>query len=526
MTNASGSLEAYEKNVKQRFLSLTGLNSVEIKIESAGPETFLRFTVGRDAPIYRWALTKINEELSPEDPLHGRLSLSVERIKKILYSIEVELLGSLISRSLRVTSDKAVDGSVVEFVPFRGGEERRAIQPANHAILGRRGVGKSSLILMAHHRIIRDGNVPVWLDLQAYAGRSDLGSILEVLREIFSESITAVQRNFPNTDIAQFESVVQNVNRCIGQRQTALTEEGIRELIPKITPKVREFTRKTGKKLYVFLDDAHLVDTGIQPVLFDVVYSVFKGGGGWVKVAGVKNLLRLYDPAKKVGLQAPHDVQLISLDLTLVDPAAARDHLTGVLQQFLEACRLRRSNEIIPNRAIDRLVWCSAGVPRDFLMLFERSIALAVQHRRRRVGVQEVNLAVGEFGQQKMSELEQDTGQEGVSLRGALERLQTAALDEKRSNSFLIRQDTNHEAYKMLQKLVDLRLVHLIHPSITPGAAGERYEAYLLDYSFYTGIRRRHGMSELKITANEPPKYAILRKLPKIDLDSISSNGA
>jgi len=72
-----------------------------------------------------------------------------------------------------------------------------------------------------------------------------------------------------------------------------------------------------------------------------------------------------------------------------------------------------------------------------------------------------------------------------------------------------------------LQKLVDLRLVHLIHPSITPGKAGERYEAYLLDYSFYTGVRRRHGLSELKIRTKEPPKYAELRKLRRIELGEI-----
>jgi hypothetical protein len=153
--------------------------------------------------------------------------------------------------------------------------------------------------------------------------------------------------------------------------------------------------------------------------------------------------------------------------------------------------------------------------------LFERSVAFAKQHRRHRVGVQEVNLAVGEFGQEKIRELEQDIGDGGTTLREALERLQKAVLDEHKRNSFLIRKDTRHEGYKALQKLVDLRLVHLIQPSITPDHAGVRYEAYLLDYSFYTGVRRRHGLSELKIGGNEPPKWADLRKLPKIDLDLI-----
>jgi len=68
---------------------------------------------------------------------------------------------------------------------------------------------------------------------------------------------------------------------------------------------------------------------------------------------------------------------------------------------------------------------------------------------------------------------------------------------------------------------MDLRLIHLLHPSITPGKAGERYEAYLLDYSFYTGVRRRHGLKELKISSDAPPRYAELRKLPKIDVEAL-----
>ena len=509
------------ENIRQRFLSLTGLSSVEVKTESAGPEVFLRFIVGRDAPLYRRALATINQELPSEDPFHGRLSLSLQKTKEILSSREVELLRSLISRSLRVTRDKAAEGPAVQFVPFGGGEEHRAIQPANHAILGRRGVGKSSLILLAYHRIVRDSNVPVWLDLQAYSGRNDEGVILEVVREIFVEAIAAVQKHFAGIDTGALHSAIQDISRCMGRQQNGATKEDVHTLIPEIRLKTRQFTSNAKKNLYIFLDDAHLISPELQPKLFDHVHSVFKVSGGWLKIAGVKNLLRLYDQSNNVGLQYPGDVQHISLDLTLVDPAAARDHLSGVLKQFSSTCGLKQTRQMIPDRAIDRLVWCAAGVPRDFLLLFERSVAFAVQHRRRRVGVQEVNLAVGEFGQQKMSELEQDTGEEGVLLRQALELLQTAALDDSKSNSFLIRQNRNHKGYKMLQKLVDLRLVHMIHPSITPGTAGEKYEAYLLDYSFYTGLRRRHGISELKITANEPPKYATLRRLPRIDLDTI-----
>ena len=120
-----------------------------------------------------------------------------------------------------------------------------------------------------------------------------------------------------------------------------------------------------------------------------------------------------------------------------------------------------------------------------------------------------------------MAGLEQETSGEAESLRDVRDASKSQGLDYHRRNSFLVRQQSNHQGYVLLQKLVDLRMVHLLRPSLTPGKAGERYEAYLLDYSFYLWVHRRHGLSELKIRANEPPKYSELRALPKIALDTL-----
>jgi len=193
----------------------------------------------------------------------------------------------------------------------------------------------------------------------------------------------------------------------------------------------------------------------------------------------------------------------------------------AILEKFLTSCGIRRRVSLIPDAAIERLVWCSAGVPRDFLWLFQTAMQHALQNRRGRIGVQEVNLAVGEFSQAKMTELAEDTTESADDLRELLENLQDKCLTELRSNSFLVKFAPRRRGYELLQKLMDLRLIHLLHPSINPGRAGERYEAYLLDYSFYTGVRRRHGLSELHITAETPPRYRELRRLPKVDLDGL-----
>ena len=158
MTQIGGTGLSTSEEIRNRFLHLTGLREVELVEERAGPETFLRFEVGQDAPLYRHALAIIDRELSPDNEFRGRLSLKASKEKYKLNSQETDLLSSLIKRSLRVTSEQLSEDLIIDFVPFRGREEQTITQPANHVILGRRGVGKSSLVLLGVRRLTSSGH--------------------------------------------------------------------------------------------------------------------------------------------------------------------------------------------------------------------------------------------------------------------------------------------------------------------------------------------------------------------------------
>lgn len=83
-------------------------------------------------------------------------------------------------------------------------------------------------------------------------------------------------------------------------------------------------TTHANADLFVFLDDYHLVHANQQPKVAEAVHGALNGARGWLKVAGLRSLLRAYDPATREGRQSPGDAQVISLDLILVDPEAAR----------------------------------------------------------------------------------------------------------------------------------------------------------------------------------------------------------
>jgi hypothetical protein len=279
---------------------------------------------------------------------------------------------------------------------------------------------------------------------------------------------------------------------------------------------ISDLTKAIRGNVFVFLDDLHLLDFNEQPKLLHLVHASLKGAKGWLKVAGLRSLINYYSARDRIGLQVPGDAQLIPLDLTLENPEQAESHLKAILENFSEAVGYTVSSAVLPGTAFRRLAWANAGVPRDFLQMFSRGIEHARRNRHSVVTLSDVNAGIGESGQRKMDELAQDARNSEGELLEILNRIEVLCLEKERTNAFLVRSE-NSEVRRRIHVLSDLRLVHLINQSITPDRAGERYEAYIVDYSLFTGFRRRPGVREMLPEEGQGQfKASQLRGLPKI----------
>ncbi len=145
--------------------------------------------------------------------------------------------------------------------------------------------------------------------------------------------------------------------------------------------------------------------------------------------------------------------------------------------------------------------------------MFAASIEHAARVDRAKVELTDANLAIGELGQQKVAELEQDARNEEGQLRSLLSSIEEYCLGKKKINAFLIR-NTSSTEFKLVRTLSDLRLLHILHKTITPHKAGERYEAYMLDYSLFTGFRRRPNIKQIMPADGSQFKASELRKIP------------
>jgi hypothetical protein len=484
-----------------------GLPHVDSVIELVGNEEFLKFKVGRRAPVYQHALRETLKSLPETNPYRGLLGLQVEPSERFPDSLEAQVLQGLLARSTRTIGGKSAAGMLPgQYVSFQNNEETQVIQPAAHLIVGRRGVGKSTLIMKAKELLDRSASISVILDMQPYAHRQDD----EVLSDVLADLASAIAQNFRTTYPGQVKIA------------DALDRFGADLLAGHLPPErgsaalrraVLDVTSSTRTDLFVFLDDFHLLDNDRQPVVVEAIHGALKGARGWLKVAGLRSLLRVYDPRTRKGLQSPGDAQVISLDLTLVNPEAAEEHLRRILLSFLRLVGIEKLSFAVAEGAFHRLVWANAGVPRDFLQMFAKAIEHASRAGHKRVELTDANLAIGEFGQQKMSDLEEDAHNEENILKRALEAIESHCLETKKINAFLIRRESTEE-YRAVQTLSDLRLLHLLHQTITPHKAGERYEAYMLDYSLFTGFRRRPNIKQMLLANGKQFKAAELRKIP------------
>lgn len=205
----------------------------------------------------------------------------------------------------------------------------------------------------------------------------------------------------------------------------------------------------------------------------------------------------------------------IDLDLTLEKYQQAKDFLIRILRQFFDAVGLK-TDDILTDGALDRLVLASGGVARDFLGIFRRSINVARNRpegaRGPKIGVEDVNAAAGEYDQNKREELSRDTSGDEKPIEAEFATVREFCLTSANANCFLVDKDVQRELYERIEELTDLRLVHKIRSRVTiPSKAGKLYEAYMLDVSQYTASRKRRDLEIIEFW--RPEKAERLRRV-------------
>jgi hypothetical protein len=423
-----------------------------------------------------------------------------------LQSAEAKYFLQTLSESLNISRFSFKEDFFARYTKSVSNAEAQITAAANHIVFGRRGAGKSSLLLYALRSRDPETQPSAWTDMQAYERRNDNGVVLDILVDVLNQLQAILARSVPYTQI------VNTIKRL--RAENDLTDDTIRRFLPEVRSL---FTAGVAhaKNLFLFFDDFHLIDISIQPKVLGFLYSISRGNNLFLKLSAIETLTRSWDSKAHAGLQVPHDAQTIKLDYNLTMPDKAASHIEGILDAHAVYCGLPSVRFLCTSGdVLSRLVWVSAGVPRDALNMFAQAMTKGTAEGRSLVSVTNVNVAASEMVSQKLRELEVDVPEKtvGGDLASALERVKDFCIKKERKNAFLV-EIRNEDFYQKILKLVDLRLVHVISEGITVGEAGRKYLALILDYGFYTGIRAAQSV-DLFNKQTQRVAYKDLRKLP------------
>jgi hypothetical protein len=493
------------KAVLQKFETRSGLEGVEYEVKH-GParETLvlrLANPTERFYKILQDAKATVSDDLAPTFTIQKRTPTNR------LQSPEAKYLLRTLAESLNISRFSFKEDFFARYTKSVSNAEAQITAAANHIVYGRRGAGKSSLLLYAMRRREAENRPTAWIDMQVYEKRRDNRVILDVISEIVS------QLRGPFAQLPAYSSTQTGLDRL--RTDANLDDDRIRQFLPEVLRLFAAAERTTGNT-FVFLDDFHVLDLSIQPKLLGFVYSITRGSNVFLKLSAIETLTKPWDAERHTGLQVPHDAQTIKLDYNLTMPDKAAKHVEGILDAHALYCGLPSVRFLCTSGdVLSRLVWVSAGVPRDALNMFAQAMTKGATTGRSRVSVTNVNLAASEMVSQKMRELEIDvpTPTAESDLSSVLERVREFCIKDKRKNAFLVEVRNDSLLYQRILKLVDLRLLHVISEGITPGEAGRKYVALILDYGFYTGIRAAQSV-DLFNKQTERVAYKDLRKLP------------
>ena len=381
-----------------------------------------------------------------------------------------------------------------------------ATTPRHHLIFGRRGAGKTALMLETKRIVEQTGSLTMWMNIQTYRHEDPIrvflwwtASFCETVQSYYSGRTAAPQVVVDATEL------LDAANQLLSLSQPDPGE--VQRIVPRIQRMLNRFLSGIGRSLFIFLDDFHYLPRNQQPQVLDMLHGAVRDNNAWLKVAAIRHLARWFQSSPPLGLETGQDADHIDLDVTLQDPSRAKAFLQEMLQRYSSHVNVGSLFSLFAPESLDRLVLASGAVPRDFLILSAESVRRAqAREKARQVGVQDVNKAAGDAAQIKINELEDDlASNEGEAIRtvNGLTTVRRFCLDERKSTYFRIDfKDKEHhpDYYGVLASLLDLRLIHLVNPSLSDEKrAGERSEVFMLDLSQFSGQRLKRFIRALDL---------------------------
>lgn len=484
-----------------------------------------------------------------------------------LNDARIDNLTGLIKNSFRVRPNH--DPVYVDV----SGNLDRVSAPQHQIVFGRRGSGKSCL-LVHFHRVIapENGILTVYIDadelkrlgypdvlirlllritedlakgtqgwLARFLGlkRSPLWKQAEKLRDLLeSAEESDITHQVQEDESAGAETTIKAPGMGGGLKASSRRTEGTTssfkakklEALERSFPDFKqvlqaELARSRFKSGAVIVDDFYLFDRAIQPDVLDYLHRLLRGTDLYLKVGTVRHRTTLLRTnGQTIGVDPSEDVEEISLDRTFEHVDSTREFLELMLNSMARKVDLEGSAAFMSQDGQLALTLASGGVPRDYLNTLVEAVPVARNLGQQRVTPRTVYKGAGRLSYRtKLANLRDDVGSDAKAIELVFADLARFCLKEERKTGFLVSQEevqTHPDEHEIIQQLMDFKLVHIIEPD-TSAASGRRgrFEAYTLDFSLFMEPRLR-GIRHIEFwKTDEQRRREGVREAPHYSLD-------
>lgn len=458
--------------------------------------------------------------------------------------MDKEELNKLISYIEENTRADKVSG--IEFIDPRNFKSR-VIGKQNYVVFGRRGAGKSTLL-----KTITDSDerIRVYINLEDYKDITFPNIIIKILIAFYSNLISGLNKEKSIAKPRRFirtNKLIKSIKKLIKELESKLIapdsyaerkkkvykqEDSITgglnykgakigasakensELesefsweIDKLNElktsldinkaRIEEIIKFRGKQIILIFDDFYFIPKKIQPFLLDYFHRLTKSNELYLKIGTIKHRSHLYFQSEKsyIGMEMNADIYDIDLDYTLDKWNDLKNFKRDLINESIRASKSSiEILDIFNEQSFNQLCIASGGVPRDFLVLFIKCCQL-LNDKKKKITVPDVRETAIQNYVNKKSALEKDSSDDSNILEACINYLRDTVFSLKRTNVFLIENESlnrEDEVKQILRELIDLRFLHVIDNNTSAAPSdGKRYSAYLLDVSLYDNGRPR-----------------------------------
>jgi hypothetical protein len=364
-----------------------------------------------------------------------------------------------------------------------GGHLQRIAAAQHQIVFGRRGSGKSCLLVHYHRNARRQfSNLSLyiladeiktlpypdlllrllltifekvssggkWFHRLFRQSGSPLRPHIVDLRQLLDEALTAdVEEDIRTADESELGASISRPGASVGgrvtrgdsaQRTARFVEKKLDTLerhLLDYKEALKDSIRRSGfDRATVLVDDFYLIPPALQPDVIDYLHRLLRGTPLYLKAGTVRHrtsLIRRSD--RTVGVELYQDVEEINLDRTFEDIESTRAYLSAMLDEMGHQVGIPSvTSEYLSPDGLLALTLASGGVPRDFLTIFVQAIEAArARGSLRWLTPTTVYKGAGRVSYRtKLSNLRSDAGDDALPIEVVFRDLTEFCLREKR----------------------------------------------------------------------------------------------